>query len=208
MKNTLKKTIPTNDFDANLHLVRSIIDELSANGNSHNEYAPVLAGGAPRDLLLGKQPRDYDIFIDIDNKLGPTVRAAVAMTQTLNEVGRGPEEVLDKYSEDAISDLSFAINSGPIQLIASFKYFGTPIELVASFDMGINEAWAVFTNEGCELHATEAFDRCVKHKTLGDNQSTPNRTGRFLKKYPDFISLDELRTHNKGQLVDHHRIPF
>ena len=186
MTETIIKSIELND---ELLVVNKLIEQLTDSG-----YTVAFAGGAPRDLIHGKEPRDYDLFVSIRPSPDDVAKAAITMAQALYTLDQEIDEVLGRYFDQNTGEAAFAINSGKVQLIGYVDIFSEPIELVSKFDMGLNEAWGMFRDGLLELHATPAFNLCTEHEALGDRHSPPVRITRIQDKYPNFVSSTQLGT--------------
>ena len=91
----------------------------------------VIAGGAVRDHLLGRKPRDYDVFI-LTGKMGSTSVAKV-VKDVRNWVLVQNASIADKSSVAHVSFPSLAYGaSSTLMPIAEFYFWGHKVQIMCS----------------------------------------------------------------------------
>jgi hypothetical protein len=135
----------------------------------------IIAGGAPRDFLLGAPPRDIDIFVPDARE----VREAIAVL--------GAEPVL-KYGEYEVnynrSSAYILEQPGGLPLnIVLVRGELDPKALIDDFDFGIcRVAWSA--RQGFRINDPFFIDAAAKRFTF---LSGPKYTERSRRRYKDFV---------------------
>jgi len=125
-----------------------------------------LAGGAIRNMLIGKKVNDWDIFCKYKG---------VVLHDFLSALGSfygHPGMIIQFKSENAVSLL---LNGNKVQFIGN-KYAGDPDEVVGKFD---------FTNSMCYYDISED-SACMKKELVFNDQAfspklSPKRAQKFIR---------------------------
>lgn len=197
-KETLKRII---NLDAHplLPLLHSVLS--SAKDGTSDLGSAIVAGGFPRDILLGKEPRDIDVFIPIYPSPYIVSESTLIISAALAAHGKSVT-VSCSYYENAYAKV--ALDCDVLQFILTdvqaFRQGLSPPEcLVRTFDTPLCEAWMVPTLGGFEIHVTEDFDRYAEHKVLGFYpEVSGDHSHRLIEKFPDYLAVD-LQSRPKAQ---------
>lgn len=153
-----------------------LIDE----AREHDPHA-IIAGGAIRDLICGRKPKDIDLFTLHGTApaglLGPSVHIS-----GYNNDSCGP------YTIEGIYQIRKKDVEYPIQLI-KLDHAIDPLELIESFDFGICMA----AYDGKEIIRSRHFDEdAEKHiftlRHCRDKAAAEKRYQRISKRYIDYPS--------------------
>jgi hypothetical protein len=146
----------------------------------------VLAGGYLRDLLLGRQPKDIDFFIQ-----GRVDRAALHQAFPQFKPEPFSEWLAYKGREVAgVYDLGQQAGGLPMQLIELAEGYD-PVERVTAHDFGICQIW---TEDGVSIKTTPEFDLDAVNQTFtlttcenpDEFDRSLKRYDRLRQKYPEF----------------------
>jgi hypothetical protein len=120
-----------NDLDT----ARRVLSALNAAG-----YSAVIAGGAARDIHLGRVPKDYDIVVLGNYDLGDICYVLDGLTFDVTPFGEGAS-----MAGEAPLNLEWvvkAIVSGTsVDVIKQKELPTNPIQVVEGFDCTLNMAW-------------------------------------------------------------------
>lgn len=158
-----------------------------------------IAGGAVRDSMLGKQIKDYDVYIncpDINRKGILRARKSLAhlYPNGINAVFT-PNKIYNNYYKD------FTVRCYTIRNIDFIFMDCHPVKFIKEyFDIGLCECWFDFTT--LNFCTTGAFDRDKNNKTLtvqikpgmplySIGKSFTDHLPRLKKKFPDYKVLVE-----------------
>lgn len=160
----------------------------------------VIAGGAPRDLLTGKELGDIDIFI-------PTLSTPHLVEMTLQAAAMATEHGLsiEVAGYEAYGDEIIRLRLGEIIDLcfmaggyAEADEIQTPTDLFTKFDFVCCQAWLQCTDDGFVAHATELFHELNERKILGfyphKGSLKSNHAIKVLAKYDDYLLLELART--------------
>ncbi len=134
-----------------------------------------LAGGAIRNLMIGKKVKDWDIFFNADSD---------KVTQFIEDLGNyyGHPNMIIQYKSD--NALSLLINGEPVQFIGK-KFAGDPDYVISRFDF-TNSIGYYDIGDG-KLVITEEMEEACLNKTLKFNEDafspelSPKRAAKFIK---------------------------
>lgn len=176
------------------------------------KYVPgaVIAGGYLRDLYIGIQPKDIDIFIpfveDIDSIL----------TKIDNEISPKIEVMSIQFTDSRISEMHGAAYMPQSEItrvwdVRSTKEDNTPYQIImlqkdldirdriSKYDFGFCQIYF----DGCSVYATDAFQKDVDNKTFtlvhceDDEQfaRSMRRANKFKDKLPNwqFVNTTEFK---------------
>lgn len=161
----------------------------------------VWAGGSVRDLLHGRQPKDFDLFWLGDGPIGQgdDLEGAVAgYVRVVEELtGDTGVQVHTTYRADSSLEfvLSFEAQGRRFDLIC-YGGMGTPREQVQHFDANINMVWVAQDEDGnpvlaVEPEAAEVFTRrrpiLMTRYCDGDVQE---RLDYLCRKYPQYKEIE------------------
>lgn len=143
---------------------------------------PVITGGFIRDSILGKKPKDIDVFFNYcsdDDYLD----------EVFDELNATKLEGATYMPQDEISSIWDSLSfETPVQYI--MLQSGVVLEeRIRQFDFGFCQCWY----NGKELYTTEAFDKDVAEGTMTltfcedkvQYDRSMRRAERFKEKYPD-----------------------
>ena len=153
----------------------------------------IVAGGAVRDYLLGLEPKDIDVFISAEVADPPSDDDELFSALVWVRDPRFNLERIDNRYER--SEEYAALNN--IAVVSSGELFGykvdvieldnqqTPLEIVSSFDFGINQCWF-----DTEIHDTAA--------ALLDRQTRTIRLHHFDRLERSKLRFDRLNERHGG----------
>lgn len=164
-------------------------------------WPPVIAGGAPRDLLLNREPRDFDIFLPVARPW--LVGATVEIVNALRDVYA--------LSVDSNLQRDYGLNSycrpemlGVITLPRSCvdivlfdaAHGTTGAQIASTFDASIcrayvelSDLWDFDGGESGTVRTLPDFDRSVAERTIWTYAHIPTRPShlyRLAKKFPEY----------------------
>jgi len=141
---------------------------------------PIIAGGAVRDYLWGKEPKDIDVFVN--------------WSQHGLEKAFGQDLYTDDFNPEYVNDPDLGFDElGWIDYVGSVEYKGfnvqfvfvkNPIKHVKTFDL--SSSYAIY--DGKSIKTFAPFDWTTEHKKLfcvKPGLKTLYRTNRLLEKYPE-----------------------
>ena len=136
----------------------------------------IIAGGAPRDFLLGAPPRDIDIFVPDSRK----VRKAIAVLGAELVLKEGEHEA-NYYGSSAY--ILEQLGGLPPLNIVLMKGELDPKALIDNFDFGICQvAWS--ERQGFQINDPFFTDAAAKTFTF---LSKPKYTERSRRRYQDLV---------------------
>lgn len=139
----------------------------------------ILAGGFLRDVILGREPKDIDIFVPCSLTADPGDLDMVPM--------RGAAEYMEQTEVDDIWDVrGYEL---PVQVIMLAPDLD-PVERARAHDFGICQVW----HDGEQLHHSGNFERDVMAKTFTlcicedkkEFTRSMRRWERLRVKFPEF----------------------
>lgn len=151
----------------------------------------VLAGGAVRDWILGREATDLDFYIHT-----PTWRSYADVTRQINAVGlkisktMTDEMISENYATNPWLRIVFNIEGYdiPVQIMGMSEAVETTV--VPKFAISLSKAW---WTGGDKLHSTWEFDKSVKHKIFWMQGEVYGDNGKYIKKimgkFPDYKFL-------------------
>jgi hypothetical protein len=150
-----------------------------------------ICGGAPRDIFLGRIPKDFDIFVPVT----PDQVEATAKRIRRNWVGKFGK-LLRNYSSDGEGYATYMreevlgtlkSKDGNVDVVLVDTKFGvTPEAIVAKFDNSLSMAWVT---PGGQIDHTALFDYSVEQKVLiaiPCNVQSDAHLMRVAAKFPNF----------------------
>jgi hypothetical protein len=201
----MKKTISTADAtDPRLPLVHALMADLQqALGKT-----PILAGGAPRDLLIGNEVRDFDLFIPAFGDAADLAEMVMLVTMALDNFERRTQRPLwlaaksdEAYLRDDVRFVLGATHRADdkpdgeelpfVDVIFTNGSSWSPGEVIEAFDSPLCEAWATWTVEGFELCSSDPFDKCLERRVLPFwfDRMRGQHAWRLGEKFPGFMVL-------------------
>lgn len=151
----------------------------------HLGCTPYLLGGAPRDVFLGRTPRDYDFYL-------PPVDIIPELTRSLNLTDINVSDVYD----EGISDLpiqcivSAVYESYKIQLIILYDSYNRD-EILGTFSCTLSKFWYNF-----ETHTVNASNEARLAVSTKSLVFTPDVSQRYKTKilgyFPDYTVRNEV----------------
>ena len=142
----------------------------------HDPHA-IIAGGAIRDLICGRKPKDIDLFTTKPNP--HEVLSAIGITGYKNAS-------FVPYSIEGVYQITKKGVELPVQF-SKLDRAPDPLELIESFDFGICMA----AYDGKEIIRSRHFDEdCEKHiftlRHCRDKAAAEKRYNRISKRYIDY----------------------
>jgi len=148
----------------------------------------LVAGGVARDIILGQEFNDVDIFIrggrdDIEN------------AKLILDIQRQCQAMsLDLKVQDACYPRSeVRLTAGFLDICIIHNDTTVPEKLVETFDMVASQAWLEFKGEVAVTHSTKLFKEFNEHKVLGYYPSQvkhpSDHVDRIFARYPDYLPL-------------------
>lgn len=146
----------------------------------------VLAGGAARDILYGKEPKDFDLFLidfNDDDVLGFDLDAKV--TSVADE---GTYYLYPHYNQDSETINSvyhFEVQGRPFDLIILGGIVESISDIIEGFDLNLNQVWL---NEAglIEYRADHPFVTGDVSLTQSPDRPTKERVLALAEKFPQY----------------------
>jgi len=149
--------------------------------------AALVAGGVARDIILGQEFNDVDIFIR-------SGRDASENAKLILDIQRQCQAMrLDlKVQETYYPRSEVRLTAGFLD-ICIITHWGTTPELVESFDMVASQAWLEFKDDVVVVKSTKLFREFNEHKVLGYYPSQvkypSDHVDRIFARYPDYLKV-------------------
>lgn len=166
---------------ANLIARRDLIEKEVWKGL--NLPKPILAGGAIRDIVTGKKPRDYDFFINFDNEeqcYAGIDEFVIHMDANWELVEKGPDEQDYDTGKDNFKDVYGVYNSGTSQFIFGVWDYGPDNDPTCRFDLSTSRAWLDGDNIRFHDDFLETLATRQIKKYVTDNDYTNVRHDRLF----------------------------
>lgn len=164
----MKNLITEDDIPAH---VRELFSSIKGVADS-----AVLAGGYLRDLDNGRQPKDIDIFVSLEQ-----VGAVLAKMEELGFIGGDVDEsadgdisVVDQYSFETDK-----INIEPVNIIVAKHCTITPYERFQRFDFGICQ----IAYDGLSIIVTDNYTTDKENKEFRVCRNPEGKFHLFLERY-------------------------
>ena len=149
------------------------------------DYSIMLAGGAVRDSILGKEIKDFDLFITSSSMFW--VGKEFKETLTINGYSKGGK---DEYEGQGFEVWTKEELRKPVQLI--FNQYNTEMKVLSEFDFAICQVAHLFYINGKSkgyLRKTSAYNKSYrerKHYLTMNRYSEKymKRVKKILDKYP------------------------
>lgn len=180
-------------------VVKSILDYIQSLEGHKNT---VLAGGAPRDMLLGLEPNDYDLCIPSSNnrdihRLAQTINHEFNVLDMVCKTTEYEDRRVLKKRKSHTSNLTcvygFTIEGKKIDLIGHKKEDTEefPEEIIKEFDFGIN---MVYDNGSYVCDDNQDFRNDLEYRQMTlINLPYISELPKFMKRY------EKLNTRYKAQ---------
>jgi len=203
----LSKALVHHDLPSNQQLMDAIfVVELIVALCKRNEhlmpypvaYQPIIAGGGPRDLILDRRVKDFDIFWPVEKPYLVDAVADVARALANAGITYKRHRGFDRHYKlniylrrEMLGVLSPDNYPTPIDIVFFDADFGkTPHEIVSTFDTSICQCW-LDTNEQAfgEVRGTPDFWKSLARReiwTYPNIQTRPSYLSRLAKEFPDF----------------------
>jgi hypothetical protein len=165
---------------------------------------PFVAGGAARDLILGRRPRDWDVFMATSTaRFLPAVFAAndalKAGGWTITEVNGSLYLMGGGIGPACLGNVKLTHSESRTKL--DLVYVDAeklrpptcePKDIVQRFDTSINQAWLEPDETyGVALRWLPAFERSVTDRTIEVfDYGEGSHIGRMQEAFPDFVIKD------------------
>ena len=149
----------------------------------------LVAGGVARDIILGQEFNDVDIFLRNGRDASEAAKLILDIQrqcQTMN---------LDLRVQDTYCPRSeIRLTAGFLDIcIISLTHREITPELVESFDMVASQAWLEFKGDVVVAHSTKLFKEFNEHKVLGYYPSlvkpSSDHAARIFARYPDYLKV-------------------
>lgn len=99
----------------------------------------VLAGGAARDILYGKEPKDFDLFLLYNEGYQGEVLERVLAVADAGTVQEYP--TYNEVSETIDFVIYFEVQGRPFDLIILEQDVFSPSDVIETFDLNLNQVW-------------------------------------------------------------------
>lgn len=159
----------------------------------------VIAGGAPRDWVLGREANDLDVYLSYHPKLTlgsnkeSIARALGIDSDDIKTLGVQFDENVDRQTE-------YVVNPD-VRSVYEFEYIGMKVQVinmhtefvdVTEFCFSICQAWT----KDCErIHVTPDFQYSVDHKIVFKTGHFYSQKGAYIDKmknrFPEYLFLEE-----------------
>lgn len=143
--------------------IKTLINQALPELNLQNAY---ISGGAIRDLLDDKTPKDWDIYFNTENDVIETRRILEAYRN------RNP----DLATETSYGNYNIKIQESPNQYVVVqfiLAFWGTPSEMIKTFDFTINSSYYKF--QACylwlEAYRYSSFDHGLREHNFRLNKN-------------------------------------
>jgi len=148
----------------------------------------LVAGGVARDIILGREFNDVDIFMESGSC--PSERAKQILDIQHKCQALGLEiEVQDSYYPYS----EVGLTAGFLDICIIHNDTTVPEKLVETFDMVASQAWLEFKGYVAVAHSTKLFKEFNEHKVLGYYPSLAkhpfDHIDRISVRYPDYLPL-------------------
>ena len=186
-------------------------------------FPPVIAGGAPRDMLHGREPKDFDIFWPV---FKPWLVGAVAhISAMLSDRAPVPwnapwpninrEYALNGYLRPEMLGVLNFEEIGVDLVFFDAAYGQTPEEIVSTFDTSISRTWLELNKRRTAMivRGAQDFWRSIDQKRIWTYPNVPTRAShlhRVVTKFPGYeltINDPRLREDYQSYLDHMHRVP-
>ena len=185
-------------------------------------FPPVIAGGAPRDMLHGMEPKDFDIFWPVYKPwlVGAVAHLSAMLNDRVPVPWKAPWPNLDRgyalngYLRDEMLGVLNFEELGVDLVFFDAAYGRTPHEIVSTFDTSISRAWLELNKRRTAMivRGTQDFWRSVDHKMIWTYPNVPTRAShlhRVVTKFPGHeltINDAKLREEYASYLDHMHRV--
>lgn len=152
----------------------------------------LIAGGAPRDILLGRQFKDIDIFVPTE-----TSRNQIVVTASAIFKSSSPACFSGDSSDSGGYDDVFIVCNVENVFVWPHPYIDDPQAFVRNNDIRIGEAWMIPTEDGFDVHSTDLSDECLKHGVFGHVCESSNHKSakQLLQSLPGILKEMGAETH-------------
>lgn len=134
--------------------------------NTFKEGSAIIAGGYPRDLQLGRTPKDIDILVEWESKLDYDELTILA--DRLGYLCRGYSDRYDDHEDEQLRrvvSLIPKVEQGQFDEVVAIDviFLNCPVfERIYNFPCTLSEAWL----EGDKVECSSAFNKAVCSKVL------------------------------------------
>ena len=165
-----------------------------------------VAGGVARDIILGQEFNDVDIFLE--SGCCPSERAKQILNIQHECQVLGLEiEIQDTYYP--YTDVR--LTAGFLDICIIQNDTTVPEKLVEGFDMVASQAWLEFKDEMVVAHSSKLFKEFNEHKVLGYYPSQvkhpSDHVARIFARYPDYLKVALMQSSGNDTDFDND-IPF
>jgi len=167
----------------------------------------LVAGGVARDIILGQEFNDVDIFIRGGRDDSENAKLILDIQRQCQAMS------LDLKVQDACYPRSeVRLTAGFLDIcIIRFRQGKTTPKLVETFDMVASQAWLEFKGDVAVAHSTKLFKEFNEHKILGyyPPQMGPSfdHVDRIFARYPDYLKVALMQSSGNDTDFDND-IPF
>ena len=143
-----------------------------------------IADGAARDTLLGKEIKDFDIFVPINR--GSVTHVCIELANLISEAITSHHGAYDDYTRPEFLGVIHIPNLKIDLVLFDNKFGTTPEQIVSTFDNCLSRAWL---DELGNVVTTEAFDYSVRERRIYTYRGIQTRVGHLLRiarKYPEY----------------------
>lgn len=156
--------------------------------NTFKEGSAIIAGGYPRDLQLGREPKDIDILVEWESKLDYDELRILA-----DRLGYVVHDHTERYGDDEHGQMRCVMTLEPIFDVDHFAdgvmidviFLNCPVrERINNFPCTLSEAWLT---TGGGVACSYEFHKAVLNKVMKFSVDCPAKYIERMKSYfPDY----------------------
>jgi len=147
----------------------------------------LVAGGVARDIILGQEFNDVDIFIQGGRDASEAAKLILDIQRQCQTMSLNLKVQETYYPRSEVR-----LTAGFLDICIITHQETTP-ELVETFDMVASQAWLGFKGDVVVVHSTKLFREFNEHKVLGYYPSQvkypSDHVDRIFARYPDYLKI-------------------
>jgi hypothetical protein len=173
-----------------------LIKEVLQSVSSVTGTEAICAGGAPRDLVLGLNIRDFDIYIKAPTLIGNTLEDFIlpaVQQEFINMFGKevsDPELIGESWYEDTYieSIYEFDILEQVVIQLIFVKPSWDLKTVVKNFPMTLSQAW--ITSDSMKINTTPLFDKSIELRVgVYNHKCRSSYLSKIVQKFRGFAML-------------------
>ena len=139
------------------------------------------AGGFPRDLLLGREIKDIDVYLDVRNIPVRKLSYAGQHLQSIGFTVLGDEEYRGEEDEGLVHTVLESEDKKVNIILLNYR---APQYVREKFDLGLCQVM-IGEDEGT-IYMTDSFVHDVYHQVISVHTEVGEHLARVMNKYPTF----------------------